>query len=154
MSPSNKHPSLSDKLLCNGHLSSLSSLASSELEEQEAAEGDEGPEGELSGTEMTGMATYVRDDVVLDLSRQRDEAEEGGHVDLDREGFRGCGLLRRSEDRLRAVAVPERERLYVGKIGGNTLRLARRVMKLMVGHVCELAFTFTFESHMPINTPS
>ena len=35
------------------------------------------------------LATYVGNYVVLDLGGQRDEAEEGGHVDLDREGFRG-----------------------------------------------------------------
>ena len=43
----------------------------------------------LSWVANGDLATYVRDDVVLDLGGEWDEAEEGGHVDLDREGFRG-----------------------------------------------------------------
>lgn len=38
---------------------------------------------------MGGLATYVGDDIVLDLGGEWDQAKEGGHVDLDREGFRG-----------------------------------------------------------------
>jgi hypothetical protein len=62
--------------------------AIAELEEKVCAEGHDGPERQLQGVNTVlagGRDTYVWDNLVLDLGRQRNVAEEERNVDLEKE---------------------------------------------------------------------